>query len=157
MAHDRMSGNQLPLTHEYHALMLGTRRATVTTLIPELEGFGAIRNGRGSIMVLDRAKLDRWLAHPTYRGGCRSSTPGIVEAPVRRASNEARFFPPLIEQLRVGFGRLLVAYHFAKHPGPMAPSTMSALAAEGAQATRSLRSKWRVGSRQSNRKAGSST
>jgi CRP-like cAMP-binding protein len=56
MAHDRMSGNQLPLTHEYLARMLGTRRATVTTLIPELEGFGAIRNGRGRIMVLDRAK-----------------------------------------------------------------------------------------------------
>jgi CRP-like cAMP-binding protein len=57
MAHDRMSGNQLPLTHEYLALMLGTRRATVSTLLPDLEGWGAIRNVRGRVMVLDRTKL----------------------------------------------------------------------------------------------------
>jgi CRP-like cAMP-binding protein len=58
MAHDRMSGNQLPLTHEYLALMLGTRRATVSTLVPELEALGAIRNGRGRVVLLDRKKLE---------------------------------------------------------------------------------------------------
>jgi CRP-like cAMP-binding protein len=65
MAHDRMTGDQLPLTHEYLALMLGTRRATVSTLIPELESLGAIRNRRGRVVLLDRPKLEE-VAGPSY-------------------------------------------------------------------------------------------
>src|SRR5829696_5755884 len=65
MAHDRMTGDQLPLTHEYLALMLGTRRATVSTLIPELESLGAIRNRRGRVVLLDRSKLEE-VAGPSY-------------------------------------------------------------------------------------------
>jgi len=62
MAHDRMTGNQLPLTHEYLALMLGTRRATASTLIPELDSLGVIRNRRGRVVLASPlgARRGRW-------------------------------------------------------------------------------------------------
>src|SRR5215213_4084840 len=81
MAHDRMSGNQLPLTHEYLALMLGTRRATVSTLVPELESLGAIRNRRGRVVLLDRSKLEE-VAGPSY--GTPEREYGRLIAPAAR-------------------------------------------------------------------------
>ena len=81
MAHDRMSGDQLPLTHEYLALMLGTRRATVSTLVPELESLGAIRNRRGRVVLLDRSKLEE-VAGPSY--GTPEREYGRLIAPVPR-------------------------------------------------------------------------
>src|SRR5215208_2460139 len=81
MAHDRMSGNQLPLTHEYLALMLGTRRATVSTLVPELEALGAIRNRRGRVVLLDRLRLEE-VAGPSY--GTPEREYGRLIAPAAR-------------------------------------------------------------------------
>src|SRR5688500_2091400 len=40
MAHDRVDGRELPLTHEFLALMLGVRRAGVTTALQALEDRG---------------------------------------------------------------------------------------------------------------------
>jgi CRP-like cAMP-binding protein len=54
MCHDRLDGDHLPLTHEFLALMLGVRRAGVTTTIHQLEGRGLIRATRGCIEILDR-------------------------------------------------------------------------------------------------------
>jgi hypothetical protein len=47
----------MPLTHEFLALMLGVRRAGVTTALHMLEGAQTIRATRGLITVRDRAKL----------------------------------------------------------------------------------------------------
>jgi CRP-like cAMP-binding protein len=54
MCHDRIDGNSFNLTHEFLAMMLGVRRAGVTTAIHLLEGRGLIRASRGCIEILDR-------------------------------------------------------------------------------------------------------
>ena len=57
MTQDRSDSNELQLTHEFLATMLGVRRPGVTTATHVLEGMGSIRNKRGRIEVLDREKL----------------------------------------------------------------------------------------------------
>ncbi|MBY5699940.1 Crp/Fnr family transcriptional regulator [Rhizobium leguminosarum] len=57
MCHDRIDGNDLPLTHEFLALMLGVRRAGVTDELHILEGMHAIRSTRGNVRITDRNKL----------------------------------------------------------------------------------------------------
>lgn len=59
MCHDRLDGDDLPITHEFIALMLGVRRAGVTEALNILEGRGIIRTGRGNIVVLKRTKLEK--------------------------------------------------------------------------------------------------
>jgi len=56
--HDRMGGDELRLTHEFLAHMLGTRRSTVSTVAADLEKAGLIRYSRGTIIVLDRRGLE---------------------------------------------------------------------------------------------------
>ena len=58
MCHDRLQDNNLPLTHEFLALMLGVRRSGVTNEIHVIEGVHAIKATRGNIKILDRAKLE---------------------------------------------------------------------------------------------------
>ena len=58
MSHDRADGDELPLTHEFLALMLGVRRAGVTMATHLLEGRGVIRARRGRLSVLDREGLE---------------------------------------------------------------------------------------------------
>lgn len=58
MSHDRLDGDDLPLTHELLAIMLGVRRSGVTDQIHILEGSGAIKATRGNVRVLDRSKLE---------------------------------------------------------------------------------------------------
>jgi len=55
---DRMPSNVLHITHESIAGMLGVRRATVSREAAKLQAAGLIRNGRGSITVLDRERLE---------------------------------------------------------------------------------------------------
>jgi CRP-like cAMP-binding protein len=57
MAHDRVDGNEIQLTHEFLALMLGVRRPGVTVALQILEGNGLIRSTRGLVEVLDREGL----------------------------------------------------------------------------------------------------
>ena len=57
MAHDRLSGDALPLTHEFLAIMLGVRRAGVTVALQNLEANGLIATRRKTIEMLDRAGL----------------------------------------------------------------------------------------------------
>jgi CRP-like cAMP-binding protein len=59
MAQDRIGGSVLPLTHDFLALMLGVRRAGVTETLHDLRGRRLIRTERGSVVVLDRAGLER--------------------------------------------------------------------------------------------------
>ena len=59
MAHDRIGGNPLPLTHEFLALMLGVRRAGVTEALHTLKRQKLIDAERGQIVVLNRKGIER--------------------------------------------------------------------------------------------------
>ena len=58
MAHDRFDQNDFPLTHQFIAMMLGVRRAGVTTALNMLEGRHLIKARRGHIAVVDRKGLE---------------------------------------------------------------------------------------------------
>jgi CRP-like cAMP-binding protein len=58
MCHDRLDGDELALTHEFIAVMLGVRRPGVTEALQILETEQAIRAERRNIVVLDRRKLE---------------------------------------------------------------------------------------------------
>jgi hypothetical protein len=55
---DRLSGNELNMTQELIANMLGVRREGVTEVAGRLQQEGYISYTRGHIKVLDRAKLE---------------------------------------------------------------------------------------------------
>lgn len=57
-AHDRIDGNDLPLTHQFLGRALGVRRAGVTTAMGRMEETGLLHRGRGRIAILDRAGLE---------------------------------------------------------------------------------------------------
>lgn len=57
MCHDRLDGDNLAVTHEFLALMLGVRRSGVTEQLHILEGRHAIRSTRGNVLVLNRNML----------------------------------------------------------------------------------------------------
>jgi CRP-like cAMP-binding protein len=57
MCHDRVEGDELALTHEVLAVMLGVQRSGVTLAVQNLEGSGRIRARRGRITILDRERL----------------------------------------------------------------------------------------------------
>jgi CRP-like cAMP-binding protein len=59
MAHDRVPGDEIRLTQDSLASMLGARRATVTDEANELRALGAIDYHRGRIVVSDRARLEQ--------------------------------------------------------------------------------------------------
>lgn len=56
---DRLHGNQLVMTHELIAHMLGVRREGVTEAAIKLQAAGLIRYARGHISVLDRQGLEQ--------------------------------------------------------------------------------------------------
>jgi CRP-like cAMP-binding protein len=57
MANDRLDGDQVPLTHEFLSTMLGVRRSGVTLALNVLEKQGVIQAKRGTIVIVDRARL----------------------------------------------------------------------------------------------------
>ena len=57
MAHDRVEGDAIPLTHEFLAVMLGVRRAGVTTALNDLHARGYIAAKRGMVVVQNRKGL----------------------------------------------------------------------------------------------------
>jgi CRP-like cAMP-binding protein len=58
MAQDRAVDDRVILTHEFLALMVGTRRPGVTAAIGELEKAGFISAQRGQVTILDRHSLE---------------------------------------------------------------------------------------------------
>jgi len=56
---DRLQGNELLMTQELIANMLGVRREGVTEAAGKLQADGLIQYSRGHIKVLDRAKLEK--------------------------------------------------------------------------------------------------
>jgi CRP-like cAMP-binding protein len=77
MAHDRIDGNDVRLTHDFLALMLGSRRAGVTIALNKLESENLVANARGCITILDRE-------------GLRNTANGLYGAPEEEF---ARLFP----------------------------------------------------------------
>ena len=74
MAHDRVSGNVLLLTHEFLSLMLAVRRAGVTEALQSLSKQRLIKTAIGEIVVLKRKGIER-VAGALY---------GVPEAEYRR-------------------------------------------------------------------------
>jgi len=74
MCHDRLDGNELPITHEFLGIMIGVRRASVTEAIQILENKKIISARRATIEILDRVKLESSAAE-SY---------GVPEAEYRR-------------------------------------------------------------------------
>jgi CRP-like cAMP-binding protein len=58
LSHDRLSGNDLAMTQELIADMLGVRREGVTEAAGKLQNAGLIRYSRGLITILDRPGLE---------------------------------------------------------------------------------------------------
>jgi len=56
---DRIASDELPLTQEYLAQMLGVHRLTVIRVARLLQQDGVIRSARGRLTVLNRAKLEK--------------------------------------------------------------------------------------------------
>jgi len=54
---DRMSTDDVALTHEFLARILHTRRASVTVALRELQDLGGVRTRRGGTLILDRDTL----------------------------------------------------------------------------------------------------
>ena len=65
MADDRIDSEELPLTHEFLAIMLAVRRPGVTVAVQELEREGLITRKRGRIILLDRNALEK-MSNGTY-------------------------------------------------------------------------------------------
>jgi CRP-like cAMP-binding protein len=55
---DRLGRDDIPITHETMAIMLGVRRATVTEAAGSLQRDGLIRYRRGVVTVVDRQRLE---------------------------------------------------------------------------------------------------
>jgi CRP-like cAMP-binding protein len=87
MCHDRLDGDDIPLVHEFIALMLGVRRAGVTETLHILEGVKAIKNTRGMITVADRGKLEE-AAGDIY--GVPEAEYERIIGPFRKAGRGAR-------------------------------------------------------------------
>lgn len=58
ICHDRAESDELPLTQEFIAIMLGTRRPGVNAAIGVLEKAELIRHARGKVIVTDRKGLE---------------------------------------------------------------------------------------------------
>ena len=59
LAADRLDGNVIPLTHDQLSMILGVRRAGVTTALAKLYEDGAVIKTRGTVEIVDRAVLER--------------------------------------------------------------------------------------------------
>jgi CRP-like cAMP-binding protein len=59
MANDRINGDDVPLTHEFLSLMLGTHRPGVTIAVQALEKAGLITTRRSHITIVDRKALEK--------------------------------------------------------------------------------------------------
>ncbi|MBS9721495.1 Crp/Fnr family transcriptional regulator [Tianweitania sp. BSSL-BM11] len=82
MNHDRVESDELAITHEFMAIMLGTRRPGVTLALQNLEGSQLIRATRGRILIRNRAALEE-LAGDAYGFAEREYT-NVLQLPIRR-------------------------------------------------------------------------
>jgi CRP-like cAMP-binding protein len=57
MMYDRLQSDEMPLTHEFFSIMLGTRRTRVTEAAGQLQRLGLICYARGTVTILDHPGL----------------------------------------------------------------------------------------------------
>jgi Crp-like helix-turn-helix domain len=57
MCHSRIQSDQIPITHEFLAMMLGTRRSSVTVAAGMLHKAGLIVYSRGQVTIQNRDRL----------------------------------------------------------------------------------------------------
>ena len=81
MQHDRAEQDEFPMTHEFLALMLGTRRPSISVAAGVLQKSGAVRYVHGRVTVLDRAGLEA-AACECY-GVVREQSDELLGAPAR--------------------------------------------------------------------------
>jgi CRP-like cAMP-binding protein len=53
MYRDRLGSSHIQITHEFMALMIGTQRTRITASLHEMEAIGAIKSGRGLLIIKD--------------------------------------------------------------------------------------------------------
>jgi CRP-like cAMP-binding protein len=82
MTHDRLEHDDMPVTHEFMSIMLGTRRPGVTLAVQMLEGTGVIRAKRGRITVRNREKLEQ-IAGQSY-GFAEREYSNVFQFPIKR-------------------------------------------------------------------------
>lgn len=82
MTHDRLEQDDLPITHEFMSIMLGSRRPGVPLAVQMLEGVGAIRATRGHVTVKDRDKLEQ-IAGQSY-GFAEKEYSNVFQFPIKR-------------------------------------------------------------------------
>jgi CRP-like cAMP-binding protein len=58
MARDRCDSDEISLTHEFLAMMLGVRRASVSDVLRPFQESGLVSSNRGLITILDRSGLE---------------------------------------------------------------------------------------------------
>lgn len=56
--HDRVEADEVPMTHEFLAIILGVRRSSVSEVLLPLQERGLIRSRRGKITILDRPGVE---------------------------------------------------------------------------------------------------
>jgi hypothetical protein len=59
MAHDRVDGDEIDLTHENIGMMLGSRRESVTIALNRFEAEALISTAVGRVRIYDRTELER--------------------------------------------------------------------------------------------------
>ena len=79
MSQDRLGGDIVPLTQEFLAHMLGTRRASVTVAAGILQKAGLITHTRGAVKIESRTRLE----------GAACECYGIMTEQIRRWHSEA--------------------------------------------------------------------
>ena len=84
MCHDRVEGNDMVLTHDLLAQMLGVRRPGVSVATQILEGEGLIKAKRRRITILDRAGLET-MAGKAY-GAAEAHYAALIEGGPSSAS-----------------------------------------------------------------------
>jgi CRP-like cAMP-binding protein len=82
MCHDRLDGEEIAITHEYLATMLGVRRSSVTDALHILEGEQLIYSSRGLVIIRNRLALEAFAADAYDLPGISGpASPGIVRSP----------------------------------------------------------------------------
>ena len=83
LCHDRVDGDEMVMTHESMASMVGGRRESVTLAAGHLQDLGIIRYTRGRIQVLNRYALATLACECSATPGDRLPQPGAF-TPTRR-------------------------------------------------------------------------
>ena len=99
--HDRMGTDALPLTQEFLAQMLGTRRASVSVAASILQRAGLINYARGHVTILNRPGLEEATCE-CYGVMRRQLESWQAETPMARGTELGRSIPRTAQrELRV--------------------------------------------------------